>query len=114
MGWQEKTKYRVDPGFYRLELGVVFSANTWKKLTTAQREFLEKQATWLESQNAEDAARDGTAELKKQDTAGIQAIKLDPAQSAAMLKVAYDAAWEGIVRSSPTHGPALRQLMAPK
>jgi TRAP-type C4-dicarboxylate transport system substrate-binding protein len=114
MGWQDKTKYRVDPGFYRLELGVVFSANTWKKLSAEQRGFLEKQAAWLEGLNAEDAARDGQAELKKQEAAGIQTIKLDPTQSAAMLKVAYEAAWDGIVRSSPTHGPVLRNLMAPK
>ena len=114
MGWQEKTKYRVDPGFYRLELGVVFSANTWKKLSPAQREFMEKQGAWLEGLNAEDAARDGAAELKKQEAAGIQAIKLDAAQSAAMLKTASDAAWDGIVRSSPTHGPVLRNMLAPK
>ncbi len=35
LGWQEKTKYRLEPGFYAIELGVVFSANTWKKLTPA-------------------------------------------------------------------------------
>jgi len=114
MGWQEKTKYRVDPGFYRLELGVVFSANTWKKLSPAQREFMEKQGAWLEGLNAEDAARDVPAELKKQEAAGIQTIKLDAAQSALLLKTSSDAAWDGLVRTSPTYGQTLRTLMAPK
>ncbi len=114
LGWQEKTKYRVDPGFYTIELGVVFSANSWKKLTPAQRTFLEKQGTWLESLNAEDAARDVPAELKKQEAAGIQVIKLDPTQSALLLKTASEAAWDGIVRTSPTHGQSLRNKMAPK
>ncbi len=74
MAWHEKTKYRIDPGFYTIEQGVVFSANTWKKLTPAQRAFMEKQAAWLESLNAEDATRDAPAELKKQADAGIQTI----------------------------------------
>ncbi len=114
MAWHEKTKYRIDPGFYTIEQGVVFSANTWKKLTPAQRAFMEKQAAWLESLNAEDATRDVPAELKKQADAGIQTIKLDAAQSAILLKTASDAGWEGIVRTSPTYGQALRNFMAPK
>lgn len=114
LGWHEKTKYRVDPGFYTIELGVVFSANTWKKLTPAQRSFLEKQGAWLESLNAEDATRDVPAELKKQEAAGIQVIKLDATQSALMLKTATEAAWDGIVRTSPTYGQILRNMMAPK
>ena len=78
LGWHEKTKYRVEPGFYAIELGVVFNANTWRKLTPAQREFLEKQGAWLESLNAEMASKDAPAEIKKQQDAGIQVIKLPP------------------------------------
>lgn len=114
MAWQEKTRYRVDPGFYTIEQGVLFNANTWKKLTPVQRTFLERQAKWLESQNAEDAARDVPAELKRQADAGIQTIKLDAAQSAFMLKMAYEAGWDSIVRTSPAYGQTLRNLMAPK
>ena len=31
LGWHEKTKFRIEPGFYAIELGVIFSANTWRK-----------------------------------------------------------------------------------
>ena len=44
LGWHERTKYRVEPGFYAIELGVIFNANTWKRLNAQQRQFLEKQA----------------------------------------------------------------------
>jgi TRAP-type C4-dicarboxylate transport system substrate-binding protein len=53
LGWHEKTKFRIEPGFYAIELGVIFSANTWRKLNPAQRAFLEKQAVWLESQSTQ-------------------------------------------------------------
>ena len=114
LGWHEKTKFRLEPGFYTIELGIQFSANTWKKLTPAQRTFLEKQGAWLESENAEIARRDSAEEIKKQTAAGIQVVKLDDAQSKVFLKTSMDAAWEGIVKASPVHGPKLRDMMAPK
>jgi TRAP-type C4-dicarboxylate transport system substrate-binding protein len=113
-GWQEKTKYRLEPGFYAIEVGVVFNLNAWRKLTPAQREFLDKQAAWLESLNAEMASKDAPAEIKRQQAAHIEAIKLDDVQAKIFLKAAYDAAWNAVVASSPTHGPRLREMMAPK
>lgn len=114
LGWHEKTKYRIEPGFYAIELGVVFSGNTWRKLTPAQRAFLEKQGAWLESLNAEMAGPDAQAEIKKQQAAGIEVVKLDAAQSAILLKTANDAAWDAIVKASPAHGQKLRDMLAPK
>jgi TRAP-type C4-dicarboxylate transport system substrate-binding protein len=113
-GWQEKTKYRLEPGFYTVEGGVVFNLNAWRKLSPAQREFLDKQAVWLEGLNAEISGKDVPAEIKRQQAGKIEVIKLDDAQSAALLKAAYDAAWNAVVASSPTHGAKLREMMAPK
>jgi TRAP-type transport system periplasmic protein len=114
LGWHEKTKFRLEPGFYAVELGIQFSGAAWKKLTPAQREFLEKQAAWLESQLAEQTRTDSAAEIKKQQDAGIQVVKMSDADAKVFLKNAYDAAWDGIVKASPTHGPKLRSMMAPK
>jgi TRAP-type C4-dicarboxylate transport system substrate-binding protein len=113
-GWHERTKYRIDPGFYSLELGIVFSAATWRKLTPAQRAFLEKQGAALEAELNEISAKDAAADTKRQQDAGIQVIRLDPAQSKAYLATAYGAAWDGLVKTSPTHGAKLRQTMEPK
>ena len=114
LGWQEKTKYRIEPGFYAIELGVIFSANTWRKLNPAQRAFLEKQAVWLESLNADMSAKDAPAEIKKQQDAGLQVIKLDAEQSRILQKTAYEAAWDAVVKSSPAHGAKLRDMLEPK
>jgi TRAP-type C4-dicarboxylate transport system substrate-binding protein len=114
LGWHEKTKYRIEPGFYAIELGVIFSANTWRKLNPAQRAFLEKQAVWLESQNGDMAAKDAPAEIKKQQDSGLQVIKLDAEQSRILQKTAYEAAWDAVVKSSPAHGAKLREMLEPK
>jgi TRAP-type C4-dicarboxylate transport system substrate-binding protein len=114
LGWADKTKFRVDPGFYAIELGVVFNLASWNKLDARQKAYLQKQAEWLEAQNVEMGKVDGPADAKKQADAGIQVIKLDEAQSKIFLKAAYDGGWEQIVKASPTKGPKLRELMAPK
>jgi TRAP-type C4-dicarboxylate transport system substrate-binding protein len=93
---------------------VQFSANSWKKLTPAQREFLEKQAAWLEGLNIEMATKDAPAEIEKQTKAGIQVVRLDAQQSLLLLKTANDAAWDAIVKASPQHGQKLRDMMAPE
>ena len=114
LGWHEKTKFRLEPGFYAIELGIQFSAAAWKKLNPQQRAFLEKQAEWLEGQLAQQARDDSVAEIKRQQDAGIQVVKLPEAEAKVFLKNANDAAWDGIVKASPTHGAKLRSMMAPK
>ena len=113
LGWHEKTKFRVDPGFYNIELGVVFSAKSWNALTPAQRGFLEKQAGWLEGLNAEMATKAAPAEIKRQADSGIEVIRLPEAEAKKFLQLSLDAGWAGVIATSPQHGPRLRQLMAP-
>lgn len=113
LGWHEKTKFRVEPGFYNIELGVIFSAKTWNALSPAQRAFLDKQGAWLESLNAEMATQAAPAETKRQAEAGIEVIRLPEAEAKKFIQTSLDAGWAGIIATSPQHGPKLRQLMAP-
>jgi TRAP-type C4-dicarboxylate transport system substrate-binding protein len=113
LGSHETTKFRVDPGFYNIELGVIFSAKTWTSLTPAQRDFLNKQVAWLEAKNVDMAGKDAAADIKRQADAGIQVIQLPKAEADKLLKLSLEAGWEGVIKASPVHGPRLRQLMAP-
>jgi len=111
---QGKTKYRIEPGFYAIELGVIVNGTKWQALTAEQRAFLDKERGWLEKLGLESIRDDAPKEIARQQTAGIQVIKLDDACGATMLKTAYSAAWDSIVALSPTDGPKLRAMMAPK
>jgi TRAP-type C4-dicarboxylate transport system substrate-binding protein len=111
LGWQEKTKFRVDPGFYSAEVSILVNQNTWKKLDDKQREFLNKQAVWVESLMG-DYLKLNEEEVKKQATAGIQVIKFDGAAGDDYVKKAYEVGWKGIIDKSPEHGPKLRQLLS--
>ncbi|MGE0803707.1 MAG: TRAP transporter substrate-binding protein DctP [Lautropia sp.] len=114
LGWHEKTKYRIDPGFYTLELGIQFNAKKWASLTPPQRAFIEKMAAWVEETSAAASITDAATDLKKQGEVGIETIKFNDAQAAQYLKTSQDAGWAAIEKASPTHGPKLRELLSAK
>src|SRR5712672_1865560 len=73
--WEEKTKYRVDPGFYNAEVSLVMNLDKWKSLQPAQRDLLTKAAVAMEQQ-AGSWKKLNDEDTKRQAQAGIQVIKL--------------------------------------
>lgn len=59
LGWQEKTKYRVDPGFYAVDVNFLVNLDTWnKKLNDKQRALLQRIAIEIEATNADNVKLD--------------------------------------------------------
>ena len=112
LGWNEKTKYRVDPGFYTAEVSVLVNKATWDRLSDAQRTVLRKAAEVGEAEAAAEFEAENAKETKRQADAGIQTITLDPAVAKTYLAKAYQAGWDGIIRQSPENGPKLRDLFS--
>jgi TRAP-type C4-dicarboxylate transport system substrate-binding protein len=108
LGWNEKTKYRVDPGFYTAEVSVLVNKTTWEKLTDAQKDVLRKAGAAGEAEAVAEFASENDKETKRQAAAGIQTINLDAAAAATYLAKAYQAGWDGVIRQSPESGPKLK------
>src|ERR1700704_4489133 len=51
LNWQEKTKFRVDPGFYNAEVSLTMNLDRWKALPAPARDYLNRQALAYEGQN---------------------------------------------------------------
>src|SRR5215207_8111058 len=109
LNWNEKTKYRVDPGFYDAEVSIVINADAYKRLTPAQKAFLDKQALALEAMNGfwSQYAKDETA---RQEKSGIQTIRFDDAGTKAYVGKAYDAGWAGAMKANPEFAKKLKTL----
>jgi TRAP-type C4-dicarboxylate transport system substrate-binding protein len=107
---QEHTKFRVEPGFYNTEVGVLVNLNTWKRLNDRQRAVLTNAAIWMENLNLENGKL-WEEEKKRQAAAGIQPITFSAADAAIYAKRANDTIWESINKRSPEHGPKLRQML---
>jgi TRAP-type C4-dicarboxylate transport system substrate-binding protein len=112
LGWNEKTKYRVDPGFYTAEVSVLVNKTTWDKLSDQQKEVLRKAGAEGEALAVSDFAKENAADTKRQADSGIQTIKLDGAVGEEWHAKAYQAGWEGVIKQSPQTGPKLREFFS--
>jgi TRAP-type C4-dicarboxylate transport system substrate-binding protein len=105
--WHEKTKFRVDPGFYNAEVSLVMNLNKWKALNAQQRDLLMKHVIALENAN-ESWKKVNEEDIRKQKEAGIQTI----AFGRDYYDRAYQVAWESAIKASPTYGPQMRKLFS--
>jgi TRAP-type C4-dicarboxylate transport system substrate-binding protein len=108
LGWNEKTKYRVDPGFYTAEVSVLVNKATWDKLSDAQKDVLRKAGAAGETEAPAEFAAENEKETKRQAAAGMQTITLNPGVAETYVAKAYQAGWDGIIRQSPETGPKLK------
>ena len=111
LNWHEKTKFRVDPGFYNAEVSIIMNLDAWKKLTPQQRSFIEKQALALEAMNGH-WKKLNQEETERQAKSGIETIKFDPATSKSYVDKAYEVGWAHAIKQSPEHGPQMRKLLS--
>src|SRR5882672_2601413 len=110
LNWQEKTKFRVDPGFYNAEVSLVVNLDKWKSLAPAARDFLTRQALAYEGQN-EFWKSYNQNEARRQAQAGIQTISFDAETSRKYVQQANEVGWAGIIKTCPQYGPHLRRLL---
>ena len=109
--WQEKTKFRVDPGFYNAEVSLVMNLDKWKSLSQKQRDLLMRHVI------AHEAANDSWKKVNQDDTqrqaqAGIQTITFDPATAKQYYDKAYEVGWASVTKASPQYGPQLKKLFS--
>ncbi len=110
LGWDEQTKYRVDPTFYNVDVNILVNLDVWDGLTDEQRALLNEGAVWMEATNAQNAERNA-AEYAKQAEAGIETITLEGADAEKWLTTARDAGWAHVEEVDPALGKELRACL---
>ncbi len=111
LNWQEKTKFRVDPGFYNAEVGLVMNLDKYKGLPAKAREYLDRQALGYERQNDFWKSYNQN-EAKRQAEAGIQTITFDAATSKAYVEKSKEIGWANAIKQSPQYGEQLKKVLA--
>ena len=109
--WHEKTKFRVDPGFYSAEVSLVMNLDKWKSLSAAQKDLLMRHVIAHEA-NAVSWRKINEDDIKRQAQAGIQVITFDAATTKQYVDKAYDVAWTNLIKASPQYGPQMRKLFS--
>ncbi len=113
LNWQEKTKFRVDPGFYDAEVSLIMNLPKYRALTQQQRDFLQRQLLALEAENGF-WNRYTAEEVARQQKAGIETIRFDAAASKAFVDKAYQVGWDSAAKQSPEIAARFKPLFAPK
>jgi len=111
LNWQEKTKYRVDPGFYNAEVGLIMNLDKYKALPAKARQFLDREALAYEKQN-DFWKKYNQEEAQRQAKAGIQTISFDAATSKAYVEKANEIGWQNATKASPQWAPQLKKVLA--
>jgi TRAP-type C4-dicarboxylate transport system substrate-binding protein len=110
LNWQEKTKFRVDPGFYNAEVSLIMNLDKYKALPPKVRQFLDQESLAYEKQNDYWKSYNQN-EAKRQAQAGIQTITFDAATSKAYLEKAKEIGWANAIKTSPQYGPQLKKVL---
>jgi TRAP-type transport system periplasmic protein len=111
LNWQEKTKFRVDPGFYNAEVSLVMNLDKYKSLPPKVRDYLDRQSLAYEQQNDFWKSYNEN-EKKRQAEAGIQVITFDPATNRGYVERAKEIGWAVAIKSSPQYGEQLKKVLA--
>jgi TRAP-type C4-dicarboxylate transport system substrate-binding protein len=111
-GWEKVTGYRVDPGFYDADIQLMMNLRTWNRLSDEAKKLVSDLSLKYEKLAVEQDAKTVEACAKKQKQQGIETIEFTGEDRKKWLQQARDAAWAGVVKVSPKHGPKLRELMA--
>ncbi len=109
LGWEKVTKFRVEPAFYSVEVGVLVNLDVWKGLNDKQKKVLNDAAVWLEGLDSENDALI-KSERDRQSKAGIAPIEFSAADAKAFLAKANDVGWASVIKRSPENGAKLRKL----
>lgn len=112
LGWHEQTAYRVDPGFYQVDVNILVNRDRWESLNDAQRDLLERGMAWLEARNEANIARN-EAESQRQEEAGIQVIRLQGEAEQAWLEAAETAGWNAVAAVNAEMAETLRACFQP-
>ena len=111
LNWHEKTKFRVDPGFYDAEVSLIMNLAAYRKLSEAQRTFLNRQVLALEAENVF-WTRFAAEETARQAKAGIQTIAFDAATAKTFRDRAYEVGWAGASKQSPEIAARFKALFS--
>ncbi|HUH88683.1 MAG TPA: TRAP transporter substrate-binding protein DctP [Pusillimonas sp.] len=101
LGWDEVTKYRVDPGFYRVDVNVLVNLDRWKQLGQKEQEILTQAALWLEQTQHEAMPELNKKELELQKQANIETLTFSAEDEKRWRETALRTGWEQIRAQAP-------------
>jgi len=109
-GWQEVTKYVIEPAFYNVDTCIVISDKAWQKLDENQQEALKEAAKEVEEESKVYYQKAIADEKEKLQQAGMKIIQLPEDVAKQYLELAYSQAWAAVEKNAPEDAAKLKQF----
>lgn len=103
IGLHTVTKYRVQPNFYQTNTVETINLNTWKSLSQAQKDVLNRMAIEYEVTSVQYVEAERLKEEVQIQAAGVKDIVLKGAARAKYLEIAHGEIWKELKTRSKYH-----------
>ncbi|MBI3709203.1 MAG: TRAP transporter substrate-binding protein DctP [Proteobacteria bacterium] len=92
--WDNFLKYRVDPGFFQTDLGVIVNMDSWNKLSPTSKDLLTKSIIEYEQESYIAMQKQVVDEEKEMLRRGLKIVKLDGAPAKEYVRSATEKTWD--------------------
>jgi TRAP-type C4-dicarboxylate transport system substrate-binding protein len=111
-GWDEVTKFVIEPAFYQVDVIGLVHVNAYNRLPKELQDILNESM-----QEVERGANEHFSTLIKQDREkikgkGVQELKLSSEDGGKYLQLAYESAWKEVLRKDAQLGAQLKDLLS--
>jgi len=112
LGWDDFVRYRLEPGFFRMNTIAVINLDSWQQLTDSQRQQLQAAAIQFETESRE-AFEQKQAHIKAKLTS-IEPVELTGAALKRYQELVRSAPWENLKHyGGGAHEDKLRSYFTP-
>lgn len=113
-GWDEVTKFVLEPSFYQVDVMGLVNIKVWNKLPKDLQDVLNASMQATEREVYDHIKKLVQEDRKKLKAKGIKEIRLSKIESDKYLQTAYEASWKEVLKKDPTQGAMLRALLSKK
>ncbi len=111
-GWDEVTKFVINPPFYQVDVATLVHLNAWNKLPKDLQDVLDASAQEMEREAFDHFMKLIAQDREKIKKKGVQELTLPEGESGKYLQIAYEAAWKEVLKKDPQSGAQLRDLLS--
>ncbi len=105
--WHQHLKYRIDPGVFSSDVGIIFNQDRWDHLSTPVRDILHTAVIDYET-DSYDRFQKRTRELdERMRDLGMETVSLDENGERKYRRLAHDVIWQRLRERSPEYYPEL-------
>jgi TRAP-type C4-dicarboxylate transport system substrate-binding protein len=110
-GWDEVTKFVIEPAFYQVDVMSLVNINAWTQLSKEQQDALTISMQEVEKEAAQHFAKLISEDREKIKKKGVQETVLPKDEAGAYLQTAYEASWKEVLRKDTELGGQLKDLL---